>query len=100
MEAIKARVKAHDEQTKSLQHQLDERTTEAVAANKPLKVRVPATLVCLVTPVVHSIARRLNFVTFLSLCIFMLHCLSKLKEAQVFLLPGGQEDMPVSCFHK
>ena len=41
VEAIKARVKAHDKQTEQLQHQLDERTTEAVAANKPLKVRVP-----------------------------------------------------------
>ena len=43
MADVKARVDAHDEQTKRLHHMLEERTTEHGAANKPLKVRVPAT---------------------------------------------------------
>lgn len=48
---IKAHVDAHDAQTKHLHDVLEERTTESHTANKPLKVRVPANLVCLVTHV-------------------------------------------------
>ena len=62
---IKARVDAHDEQTKRLHDVLEERTTEHGAANKPLKVRLPATLSFSGTPALQSIARRLHFVMLL-----------------------------------
>ena len=46
--AIQAHVAAHDAETERLEGEMEERTAEHGAANKPVKVRVPAKLVCLI----------------------------------------------------
>ena len=82
MADVKARVDAHDEQTKRLHHMLEERTTEHGAANKPLKVRVPATWSARGPLSCTASAKRLYFVALLRPRMLWLHALSELQEAQ------------------